>query len=78
MAEGGAGGLRPGGPGAGGFRGDPPAPSLSGRRRAWLLLTPVTGDLRSVNAQIEFLLRESLRRAGRLPAPSPGQDGPGE
>jgi hypothetical protein len=26
-------------------------------------------DLRSVNAQIEFLLRESLRRAGRLPAP---------
>jgi hypothetical protein len=26
-------------------------------------------DLRSVNAQIEFLLRDSLRRAGRLPAP---------
>ena len=25
-------------------------------------------DLRSVNGQIEFLLRESLRRAGRLPA----------
>ena len=35
-------------------------------------------DLRSINAQIEFLLRESLRRAGRLPAPSPGEDGPGE
>jgi len=35
-------------------------------------------DLRSVNAQIEFLLRESLRRAGRLPALSPGEDGPGE
>ncbi|HEX2372932.1 MAG TPA: hypothetical protein VHO93_03020 [Actinomycetota bacterium] len=35
-------------------------------------------DLRSVNAQIEFLLRESLRRAGRLPAPSPGEDGPGD
>jgi hypothetical protein len=35
-------------------------------------------DLRSVNAQIEFLLRESLRRAGRLPAPSPGEHGPGE
>ena len=34
-------------------------------------------DLRSVNAQIEFLLRESLRRVGRLP-PSPGEDGPGE
>jgi hypothetical protein len=33
-------------------------------------------DLRSVNAQIEFLLRESLRRAGRLP--SPREDGPGE
>jgi hypothetical protein len=29
-------------------------------------------DLRSVNAQIEFLLRESLRRAGRLPGTSPG------
>ncbi len=25
-------------------------------------------DLRSVNAQIEFLLRQALRRAGRLPA----------
>jgi hypothetical protein len=24
-------------------------------------------DLRSVNAQIEFLLRDSLRRTGRLP-----------
>jgi hypothetical protein len=35
-------------------------------------------DLRSVNAQIEFLLRESLRRAGRLPAPLRGEDGPGE
>jgi hypothetical protein len=29
-------------------------------------------DLRSVNAQIEFLLRESLRRAGRLPSAGPG------
>ncbi len=27
-------------------------------------------DLRSLNAQIEFVLRESLRKAGRLPAPS--------
>ena len=35
-------------------------------------------DLRSVNAQIEFLLRESLRRSGRLPGQSPGEDGPGE
>ena len=34
-------------------------------------------DLRSVNAQIEFLLRESLRRAGRLPAPDgDGATGP--
>jgi hypothetical protein len=31
-------------------------------------------ELRSVNAQVEFLLRESLREAGRLPgAPSPGE-----
>ena len=29
-------------------------------------------DLRSVNAQIEFLLRESLRRAGRLAEPDQG------
>jgi hypothetical protein len=28
-------------------------------------------DLRSVNAQIEFLLREALRRAGRLRPPPP-------
>ena len=34
-------------------------------------------DLRSVNAQIEFLLRESLRRAGRLPSAGPeGSGGP--
>jgi hypothetical protein len=32
-------------------------------------------ELRSVNAQIEFLLRESLRRAGRLPGSEGG--GPG-
>jgi hypothetical protein len=32
-------------------------------------------DLRSVNAQIEFLLRESLRRAGRLPGAD--EAGPG-
>ena len=29
-------------------------------------------DLRSLNAQIEYVLRESLRKAGRLP--TPGQD----
>ena len=32
-------------------------------------------DLRSLNAQIEFVLRESLRKAGRLPKPRPdGED----
>jgi hypothetical protein len=39
-------------------------------------------DLRSLNAQIEFLLREALRRSGRLPRgrgpdePPPGESGP--
>jgi hypothetical protein len=33
-------------------------------------------DLRSVNAQIEFLLRESLRRAGRLPERDQGRGRP--
>ena len=28
-------------------------------------------DLRSLNAQIEFLLRDALRRAGRLPRNTP-------
>ena len=28
-------------------------------------------DLRSLNAQVEFVLREALRKAGRLPAPAP-------
>ena len=32
-------------------------------------------DLRSVNAQIEFLLRDSLRRAGRLPSPPEDERG---
>lgn len=33
-------------------------------------------DLRSVNAQIEFILRRALQQAGRLPRPEtpPGQD----
>ena len=30
-------------------------------------------DLRSLNAQIEFVLREALRRAGRTPKPVPRQ-----
>jgi hypothetical protein len=32
-------------------------------------------DLRSVNAQIEYLLRDALRQSGRLP--SPKDDGKG-
>lgn len=35
-------------------------------------------DLRSMNAQIDFLLRRALREAGRLPrraAPEPPEDG---
>ncbi len=39
-------------------------------------------ELRSVNAQIEFLLRQALRQAGRLPAaesqPQPAGNDPGE
>ena len=27
-------------------------------------------DMRSANAQVEFILRDALRRAGRLPHPS--------
>jgi len=27
-------------------------------------------DLRSLNAQVEFLLRDALRRSGRLPDPA--------
>jgi hypothetical protein len=52
------------------------------QRKAFLLrLDPAThealqrwadADLRSLNAQIEFLLRRSLRDAGRLDAPSDG------
>ena len=37
-------------------------------------------DLRSLNAQVEFVLRDALRKAGRLTAPErPGEPGgPGE
>ena len=31
-------------------------------------------DLRSLNAQIEFVLREALRKSGRLPKPGPEKD----
>jgi hypothetical protein len=33
-------------------------------------------DLRSLNAQVEFVLREALRKAGRLATPGPGGQGP--
>lgn len=32
-------------------------------------------DLRSVNAQIEWVLRDALRRAGRLKKPPDGEGG---
>ncbi|HEX5071137.1 MAG TPA: hypothetical protein VFV78_13050 [Vicinamibacterales bacterium] len=35
-------------------------------------------DLRSLNAQIEFLLRQALHEAGRLPKPSKRADEPKE
>ncbi len=38
-------------------------PELLAKVQAW-----ANEDLRSLNGQIEFLLRESLRRAGRLPS----------
>ena len=31
-------------------------------------------DLRSLNAQIEFVMREALRQSGRLRASDPGED----
>ena len=31
-------------------------------------------DLRSLNAQIEFVLRDALRQAGRLPKPDADSD----
>lgn len=33
-------------------------------------------ELRSLNAQIEYVLRDALRRSGRLPAPPPPETGP--
>lgn len=50
---------------------------MADRKTFLLRLDPAThealqrwadGDLRSLNAQIEFLLRRALRDAGRLPA----------
>jgi hypothetical protein len=33
-------------------------------------------ELRSVNAQIEYVLRDALRKAGRLPKPGADRDPP--
>ena len=33
-------------------------------------------ELRSVNAQIEYVLRDALRKAGRLPRPEATREGP--
>jgi hypothetical protein len=43
-------------------------PSLFEALRRW-----ADDDLRSINAQIEFLLTEQARRAGRLPAREPAE-----
>ncbi|MDR1806975.1 MAG: Arc family DNA-binding protein [Propionibacteriaceae bacterium] len=54
----------------------PPTEGRSGRKSFVLRLDPAVhqalvewaaADLRSLNSQIELLLRESLRKAGRLP-----------
>jgi hypothetical protein len=44
-------------------------PELYGRLEMW-----AADELRSVNAQIEFLLRDSLGRAGRLGGQEPRSD----
>jgi len=31
-------------------------------------------ELRSVNGQVEYVIRDALRKEGRLPKPKPGQD----
>ena len=51
------------------------SPELYGALAAW-----AADDMRSLNGQIEYLLRDSLRRAGRLKAPpaGPPPDGGGE
>jgi hypothetical protein len=59
---------------------------MAPRRPFLLRLDPTTheallrwaeADLRSLNAQIEFLLRRALRDAGRLPR-EPREDGAGQ
>lgn len=47
------------------------SPELYAALRAW-----ADDELRSVNAQIEFLLVRALREAGRDPKPKPGKNPP--
>ena len=47
-------------------------PAAMAALRAW-----ASDDLRSLNGQIEYLLRRALRDAGRLPAPKPGGEAAG-
>jgi hypothetical protein len=44
------------------------SPELHGALQKW-----ADDELRSVNGQIEFLLRSALRGAGRLPKPTAGK-----
>jgi hypothetical protein len=49
-------------------------PEVLGALQKW-----AADDLRSVNAQIEYVLRELLAKSGRLPSPAPAKkdgDGP--
>ena len=46
-------------------------PELLARLQTW-----AGEDMRSLNGHIEFLLREALRKAGRLPDAKPPQKGP--
>jgi hypothetical protein len=45
-------------------------PAIYGTLERW-----AADELRSVNGQMEFLLRAALRRAGRLPLPSGTAEG---
>jgi hypothetical protein len=46
-------------------------PALHAALQRW-----AADDLRSLNAQVEFLLRAALRAAGREPTPPPDQSPP--
>ena len=48
-------------------------PAVLAAMRLW-----ARDELRSVNAQMEFVMRRSLQAAGRLPSESDSQQDPGE